>query len=131
MMRVVKGLVTGGNGDNWLASTQGLPDGKQAMALAKSWKQLQQMIQDATERTLGLPPGSVVVDMEFEDPELQELVNEVRRSRGVLRDARFEAGAAMGKAARTLTKTATVRDVAQMLGCSHQQVAKLAPKSSA
>lgn len=125
---VVAGLVTRGGG-NWIASTQGLPDGKQAMAVGKTWKQMKAMLQNGAEMTLALPPGSVVLDLKLEDPELQSLIDEVKRTKGVLRDAQFEAGAAMGHAARVLTKDATVRDVAEMLGCSFQQVSKLASKS--
>lgn len=113
MKQVVKGLATRGNG-NWLASTQGLPDGKQALAAGKTWKQVQAMLQEAAELVLRVPPGSVTIDMEFEDPELQKLVDEAHRTKAVLRDAQFEMNAAMG--------------VAEILGCSHQHVAKLAPK---
>lgn len=129
MKQIVKVLVTRG-GANWIASTQGLPNDKQAMALGKTWKQTKAMIQDSAERTLGLPPGAVEADMQLEDPALQELIDDVKAKKMALRDAEFEAGAAMGVAARTLTRQATVRDVAEMLGCSHQYVAKLAPKSS-
>jgi hypothetical protein len=129
MKQIVKVLVTR-SGDNWIASTQGLPNDKQAMALGRTWKQTKAMIQDSAERALGVPPGTVEADMELENPELQKLIEDVRQRKAVLRDAEFEAGAAMGLAARTLTRQATVRDVAEMLGCSHQYVSKLAPKSS-
>lgn len=127
MTQIVRGLVTRGKG-NWIASTQGLPDGKTAMALGKTWKQMTAMLQEAAEMTLALPSGSVALDLKLDDPELQRLIDEVKRTKGVLRDAQFEAGAAMGHAARVLTKEATVRDVAEMLGCSFQQISKLAPK---
>jgi hypothetical protein len=130
MTQIVRGIVTRGNG-NWIASTQGLPDGKQAMAVGKTWKQMRAMLQNGAEMTLALPPGSVALDLKLDDRELQGLVDEVKRTRGVLRDAQFEAGAAMGHAARALTREATVRDVAEMLGCSFQQVSKLAPKGKA
>lgn len=114
---------------NWIASTQGLPDGKTAMALGKTWRQMTAMLQEAAEMTLALPSGSVVLDLKLDDPELQRLIDETKRTRGVLRDAQFEAGAALGHAARVLTREATVRDVAEMLGCSFQQISKLAPKN--
>lgn len=129
MMRIVDGLATRGN-ETWLTSTQGLPDGKQALSMGKTWKQARGLLQQAAEMALKVPPGSVTVDLRLEDAGLQELVNEVHRKRAALREAEFEYGAALGMAARTLAKTATVRDVAAMLGCSHQHVAKLAPKSS-
>lgn len=129
MKQIVNGLATRGE-DSWLTSTQGLPDGKQALSMGKSWKQAQALLQQAAELALKVPPGSVTVDLELEDPELQKLIDEVHRTRAVLRDAEFHYGAALGVAARTLTKQATVRDVAAMLGCSHQHVAKLAPRAS-
>lgn len=129
MKTVVKGIMERGEA-GWIASTQGLSDGRQAMTAGKTWKETVKMLQDAAERTLKVPPGAVALDLELDDPELQKLVDEVHRTQALLRESQFEAGAAMGLAARTLTKKATVRDVAEMLGCSHQQVAKLAPKSA-
>jgi len=129
MKQVVKGIMERGEA-GWLASTQGLPDGKQALAVGRTWQQTLSMLQDAAERTLKVPPGSVVIDPELDDEELQELVNEVHRRQAVLREAKFHYDAAMGTAARALTKKMTVRDAAAMLGCSHQYVAKLAPKSA-
>lgn len=129
MKRIVNGLATRGH-DSWLTSTQDLPDGKQALSMGKTWKQAQDLLQQAAEMALKVPPGSVVVDLRLEDPELQSLVDEVHSRRAVLREAEFQYGAALSTAARTLTKTATVRDVAVMLGCSHQRVAKLAPKNA-
>lgn len=128
MMQIVNGLATRGQ-DSWLASTQGLPDGKQALSMGKTWKQARELLQQAAEMSLKAPPGSVTVDLKLEDSELQELVDEVRRRQATLRDAKFHYDAAMGTAARTLTKRMTLRDVAEMLGCSHQYVAKLAPKN--
>lgn len=128
MKQIVRVLVTRGEA-TWLASTQGLPNDKQAMAMGKTWKQTKALIQDSAERALGVPPGTVEADMRLEDPELQKLIDDVQQKKAVLRDAEFEAGAAMGVAARTLTEQATVRDVAEMLGCSHQYVSKLARKS--
>ncbi len=127
MTQIVQCLVTRVK-SGWMASTQGLPDSKQALALGKSWKQMKGMLQESAEMTLKLPPGSVVLDLRLDDPELQRLIDKVKRTRGVLRDAQFEAGAAMGHAARVLTEEATVRDVAEMLDCSFQQISKLAPK---
>lgn len=129
MKQIVNGLATRGE-DSWLTSTQGLPDGKQALSMGKNWKQAQALLQQAAELALKAPPGSVTVDLRLEDPELQQLVDEVHRTRGLLRDAKFHYDAALGAAARGLTKRATVRDVAAMLGCSHQHVAKLAQKPS-
>lgn len=129
MKQIVNGLATRGE-DSWLTSTQGLADGKQALSMGKTWKQAQTLLQRAAELALKAPPGSVTVDLKLEDPELQKLVDEVHRTRALLRDAEFHYGAALGVAARTLTKQATVRDAAAMLGCSHQHVAKLAPKSA-
>ncbi len=129
MKQIVNGLATRGE-DSWLTSTQGLPDGKQALSMGKTWKQAQELLQRAAEMALSAPPGSVVVDLKLEDAELQELVDEVHHRQAALRDAKFHYDAAMGAAARALTKRMTVRDVAAMLGCSHQYVAKLAPKSS-
>jgi hypothetical protein len=129
MKQIVNGLATRGK-DSWLASTQGLPDGKQALSMGKTWKQAQELLQQAAEMTLKVPPGWVTLDLKLEDGELQELVDEVQRTRAVLREAEFQYGASLGVAARTLTKTMTVRDVAAMLGCSPQHVSKLAPKSS-
>lgn len=128
MKQIVNGLATRGR-DSWLTSTQGLPDGKQALSMGKTWKQAQDLLRQAVEMALKVPPGSVTIDLKLEDPELQALVDEVYRKRSALRDAEFEYAAAMGVAARFLTKVATVRDVAAMLDCSHQHVAKLAPKS--
>lgn len=128
MKQIVNGLATRGN-DSWLTSTQGLPEGKQALSMGKTWKQAQALLQQAAEMALKAPPGSVTVDLKLEDPELQKLVDEVHRTRAILKDAEFHYGAALGVAARTLTKQATVRDVAAMLGCSHQRVSQLAPKS--
>lgn len=129
MKQIVNGLATYGR-DGWLTSTQGLSDGKQALSMGKTWKQSRELLQQAAEMALKAPPGSVTVDLKLEDAGLQRLVDTVHRTRAVLRDAEFEYGAALGAAARTLAKTATVRDVAAMLGCSHQHVAKLAPKSA-
>ena len=129
MKQIVTGLATRGH-DSWLTSTQGLPDGKQALSMGKTWKQAQNLLQRAAEMALKAPPGSVTVDLKLENPRLQELVDEVHQKRAALREAEFQYGAALGVAARTLTKQATVRDVAAMLGCSHQHVAKLAPKPS-
>jgi hypothetical protein len=129
MKQVVKAIMERGE-TGWLASTMGLPDEKQALAVGKSWRQTARMLQDAAERTLRVPPDSVTLDLKLDDPNLQSLVDEVKRTQAALRDARFEAGAAMGHAARTLTKTMTIRDVAAILGCSPQYVAKLAPKKS-
>lgn len=129
MKIVVKGIMERGEA-GWIASTQGLSDGRQGMAAGKTWKQTAKMLQDAAEMTLKVPPGAVALDLELDDPELQKLVDEVHRTQAFLREAQFQAGAAMGVAARTLTKMTTVRDVAEVLGCSHQHVAKLAPKSA-
>lgn len=129
MKQVVKAIMERGE-TGWLGSTMGLPDGKQALAVGKSWQQTARMLRDATERTLRVPSGSVVLDLRIDDPNLQSLIDEVHRTQAVLRDARFEAGAALGHAARVLTNRATVRDVAAMLGCSPQYVSKLAPKSA-
>lgn len=128
MKQIVNGLATRGK-DSWLTSTQGLPDGKQALSMGKTWKQAQELLQQAAEMALKVPPGSVTIDLKLEDPELQALVDDVYSKRTVLRDADFEHKAALGKATRYLTKVATFRDVAAMLGISHQYVAKLAPKS--
>jgi hypothetical protein len=130
MKRIVNGLATRGQ-DSWLTSTQDLPDGKQALSMGKTWKQAQDLLQQAAEMALKVPPGFVTVDLKLEDQELQRLVDEVHARRAVLREAEFHYGAALGVAARALTKAATVRDVAAMLGCSHQHVAKLAPKGAA
>lgn len=129
MKQVVKGFATRGQG-SWIASTQGLPDDKQALSTGKTWKQARDLLQRATEMTLKAPPGSVGIDLKLEDPNLQSLVDEVHRTRAVLREAEFHYGAAMGAATRILTRTMTVRDVAAMLGCSPQHVAKLAQKSA-
>jgi hypothetical protein len=128
MKQTVNGLATRGQ-DSWLTSTQGLPDSKQALSMGKTWKQAQELLQQAAEMALKAPPGSVVIDLKLEDPELQALVDDVHSKRAVLRDAEFGYQAALGKAARYLTKVATFRDVAAMLGISHQYVAKLAPKA--
>jgi hypothetical protein len=129
MDKIVTGLATRGR-DGWLTSTQGLPDGKQALSMGKTWKQAQELLRQAAELALKASPGSIAIDLKLEDAGLQKLVDEVHRKRAILRDAEFEYQAALGAASRTLTKTATVRDVAEMLGCSHQYVAKLAPKSA-
>ncbi|HWB35430.1 MAG TPA: hypothetical protein VHA75_05325, partial [Rugosimonospora sp.] len=105
MKQVVKAIMEHGEA-GWLGSTQGLPDGKQAMAVGKGWQQTARMLRDATERTLRVPSGSVVLDIRIDDPELQKLIDEVKRTQAVLRDAKFEAAAAMGTAARTLTRKA-------------------------
>jgi hypothetical protein len=129
MKQIVKAFASRGHG-SWIASTQGLPDNKQALSTGKTWKQAKQLLQRATEMTLRAPSDSVVIDLKLEDPNLQKLVDEVHQRRTALREAEFHYGAAMGLAARTLTKTMTVRDVAAMLGCSPQHVAKLAQKPS-
>jgi predicted XRE-type DNA-binding protein len=129
MKQIVAGLATRGQ-DSWLTSTHGLPDGKQALSMGKTWKQAQDLLQQAAEMALKAPPGSVAVDLKLEDPKFQKLVDEVRRRQAALRDAKFHYDAAMGTAVRTLAKQMTVRDVAQMLGCSHQHVSKLARKSA-
>lgn len=127
MKQIVNGLATRGE-DSWLTSTQGLPDGKQALSMGKNWKQAQTLLQRAAEMALKAPPGSVTIDLRLEDPELQGLVDEVHRTRAALRDAEFHYGAALGTASRVLTKQATVRDVAAMLGCSAQHVSKMSRK---
>lgn len=129
MTTVYRGAVTRGEA-GWIASTRDLPEGKQAIAGAKNLKQLQTMIQGMAERCVNLPPGSVVVDLELEDPELQQLVDEVHAARANLRAAQDEADVALGRAARRLTRIAPVRDVAHLLGYSHQYIARRVPKSA-
>ena len=129
MTTVYTGVVTRGEA-GWLASTRDLPDGKQALATANSLKKVKAMIEGMTERCLDLPPGSVVVDLELENPELQRLVDEVQVARAMLRSAQFEADAALGRAARRLIRIAPVRDVGYLLGYSHQHVARQVSRSA-
>lgn len=128
MTTVLKGKVTRGEA-NWIASvSQGLPEGATALVMAPDWKKLRALAGEMCDRILAVPDGEVVVDLELEDAELQELINEVRQKKAQARDAEEAAREALGRAARRLTGQATVRDVAEMLGCSFQQVSKLAPK---
>jgi len=97
--------------------------------MGKKWKEVQCLAAEAVEASLSLPKGSVIIDLELEDPDLQNLIDDLKSKRAALREAQSEVEAALGEAARTLTKFATVRDVGAMLDCSYQYVSRLAPKS--
>lgn len=97
--------------------------------MGSTWTKAKKAAEEMAEHILKAPAGSVVVDLELEDQELQSLIDEVKRAKVAAREAQENADAALGKAARALTQNATVRNVASMLGHSHQYVAKVAPKS--
>lgn len=128
MTTVLTGIVARGN-ENWIVNLQGLPEGRTGVALGNTWPKAKAAAEELAEHILEAPEGSVVVDLILKDSELQELIDEVKRTKAAARQAQAEAEAAFGKAARRLTETAAVRDVAAMLGYSHQYVAKAAPKS--
>lgn len=114
----------------WTATVQGLPNGQNAVAMGNSWKRLRGMVQEMCEHILGLPSGSVAISLELSDPELQALIDEARVAKAVLRGAQSNAQATLERALRTLSRTATVRDMAEMLGYSHQYIARKAPKNT-
>lgn len=125
MTTVYTALVTRGKA-TWLASVKGLPNDKTVLSMGKSWKQLKTLTEEACDHALGVPDGDTVVSLEFEDPELQILINELEKRKVALRAAKVEMDAALGRAARRLTQEATLRDVAEMLGYSHQYISTLA-----
>lgn len=129
MTKVYTALVERGEA-TWTARIQDLPDGKTALAMGKNWKQLRTLAQEACGHAVGLLPDEVVVDLILDDPDLQALIEEAKVARAALRAARFEADATLGRAARRLSHLATVRDIAEMLGCSYQHVAKNVPRDA-
>ncbi|MCQ8832407.1 hypothetical protein [Streptomyces malaysiensis] len=64
------------------------------------------------------------------DPAMAAVVVEAEEKKGAAEAAEKEAAAALAKAARTLTRSLTVRDTGAILGVSYQYVTTLAPKAS-
>lgn len=128
-MMLFTGLVSRGE-ENWIVEVQDLPDGKSVTALAATWKKVKAAAQEAVEASLKQPPNSVNVMLKFKNPELADLVDKVRWQQVVARDAQNELNQVLGFAARRLTQHATLRDVSDMLGYSHQYIGKLAPRGS-
>jgi hypothetical protein len=129
MTEVYKAFVKRGE-STWTADVQDLPNGQHALAMGNSWKQLRAVTQEMCEHILRLPKGSVAIDLELDDPELQALVEEAKFAKATLRNAQSEAQATLGRALRRLGRMATVRDMAEMLGYSHQYIARKAPKNA-
>ncbi|MFE0472542.1 hypothetical protein ACFW2V_13100 [Streptomyces sp. NPDC058947] len=127
MTTVLTGIVARGHA-SWIVDLQGLPEGKTGVAMGTTWAKAKAAAEELAEHILSEPKGSVVVDLVLADDDLQRLIDEVKRTKAAVQKAQEEADAAFGKAARTLTATSTVRDVAAMLGYSHQYVAKVASK---
>lgn len=129
MTLVFTGIVTRVK-TNWVVGLQGLPDGKVGIAMGRTWSRARTGAQEMAEYILAVPEGSVVVDLKHEDAELQKLIDDVADKRAAVRIAQDNLNASLGAAVRTLSRHATVRDVADMLGYSFQHVAKLAPKAA-
>lgn len=126
-MKIFTGLVSRGN-ENWIVKVQGLPEGSTVIAMGKTWKKAQMAAQEGIEVALKEPPKSVVVDLEFEDRGLEKLVKNVMEKKARVREAHAELDIALGFASRELTKHATLRDVGEMLGYSHQHIGKMASR---
>lgn len=129
MTKVYTALVTRGE-VTWTADIQDLPGYNRAAAMGKDWDSLKRAAQEMCDCILGLPDGTVVVDLKLKDLELQAAVEEVGTAKVVLRSAQHEADMALRRAARRLCRIAPVRDVARILGYSHQHVAKMVPRSA-
>jgi hypothetical protein len=129
MTHVLRATVTRGE-SSWIASVLDLPDGQRATVMGRTWKQLRELTQEACEHHLTLPKGSVVIDLRLEDPELQELIEEAKAAKAMLRNAQSYAQTTLVRALRRLGRMATVRDMAEMLDYSHQYVARKAPKDT-
>lgn len=114
--------------DTWIATIAALPEGQKAVALGRTWKQVRELIRETVALILHVPIESIHVDLMPEDPSLAKALTRVRETRAKAKQAQAEAEQELTAAARLLTQMTTVRDAATILDCSHQYVAKLAPK---
>jgi hypothetical protein len=66
--------------------------------------------------------------MVFEDAALAEMVRAAQEAKAVAEEAAMKAGETLARAASALAEVTTLRDAADVLGYSHQYVAKLSRK---
>ncbi|WP_424211092.1 type II toxin-antitoxin system HicB family antitoxin [Streptomyces sp. BI20] len=113
----------------WSVSFENLPPGYGGATQGRTWAEAERMAHEAVALLLDVPEDSFELVMRPADPELASAITEAEQARAEAENAAARARTALIAAARTLTGTVSVRDAGAMLGVSHQQVAKLAPKS--
>jgi hypothetical protein len=86
------------------------------------------MTRERLAKMTGVPEDEVAVEMHLADPAMRAAAERFHAKQDLAEQAGGEAAKEQKVAAVTLTSKLTVRDVAAILGYSHQLIAKLAPK---
>lgn len=118
------------DGRYWSVTFDDLPKGYGGATQGRTWKEAHRMATDAVALLLDVEADSFNLVMRPAEPAMAAVVIEAEETKAAAEAAEKEAAAALAKAARTLTRSLTVRDTGAILGVSYQYVAKLAPKAS-
>jgi len=114
--------------DGWWAVS--VPDADGLWTQAKRLDQVEAMARDAIGAVMDLDDNQidVQVEVEFDDPVLEQAVANVHHLRAEADRLQHEASAAMSTAVHMLRDKGDLpmRDVAKLLGVSHQRVGQLA-----
>jgi hypothetical protein len=113
------------NAPNWEAEAEY----KGSMILtASTWSGLHDLMHRVlADKGAGERGETYRLQIAFEDPELENLVQDFHKARYAARRANEEMEKALRAAARTFTHISSTRDAGAILGYSHQYIAKLAP----